>query len=178
MRRRAGSPATVGVVRPSGRREQAVRNELDTIRATSVSELAAALPGAATLLRASGIGICRRAHRSLAEAARAVGRDAEELAARIAAGAADAARTAPGSAPALISHVEVGYREEGTVQLPVLIGLAEKVAQRQGHRPGAPVGVAELLVTLQHELLDHIARKHHILYPLMRRGGIRCCPAC
>jgi regulator of cell morphogenesis and NO signaling len=78
---------------------------------TPIGHIAAHLPGAAALFRATGIGFCCHFERSLAEAAARRNADTGALIDRLAALADDATQGAPRETGALIEHILTRYHD-------------------------------------------------------------------
>ena len=72
---------------------------------------------------------------------------------------------------ALTHHLETRYHAHHREQLPPLIELAAKVESVHAGAAGVPVGLAERLRVLMHELDHHMQKEELILFPAIRAGG-------
>jgi regulator of cell morphogenesis and NO signaling len=138
---------------------------------TTVTAIAAELPGAADLFRSKGINFCCGGDVSLESAAIQSGLSADALLADLQALEAAAGRDAPEETDALIDHLLVRYHETHRRELDFLIPLATKVERVHGDHPAAPLGLAEALTELRDDLCGHMAKEEQVLFPMMRRGG-------
>ena len=77
----------------------------------------------------------------------------------------------PGDPVSLIDHILVRYHAVHRAQLPELIRQARRVEAVHREHPQVPVGLADLLETLEQELLQHMAKEEQILFPALRSGG-------
>ncbi len=140
---------------------------------TTVTAIAAELPGAADLFRRSAINFCCGGDISLRAAAERAGLAPEDLLAELEALRRAAGREAPQETGPLIDHLLSRYHETHRRELAFLIPLAEKVERVHGDHPVAPSGLAQALAALRDELEDHMAGEEDILFPMMRQGGNR-----
>jgi len=77
----------------------------------------------------------------------------------------------PGDPVRLIDHILERYHAVHRAQLPELIRLASRVEAVHREHPQVPVGLAELLETMEQELLQHMAKEEQILFPALKSGG-------
>lgn len=75
-------------------------------------------------------------------------------------------------AAALIDHILARYHEVHRAQLPELIRMARRVEAVHRDNPNVPAGLADLLETMEGELLMHMQKEEDILFPLIKSGGI------
>ena len=138
---------------------------------SNVGEIAANLPGAASLFRKAGIRFCCGGDQSVADASARRGRDATEIVAGLRALAADADRGAPQDTDALIAHIQSRYHDTHRRELADLIPLSRKVERVHGAHPDAPHGLADLLTAIRDEMDNHMMREEQALFPMMLNGG-------
>lgn len=72
---------------------------------------------------------------------------------------------------ALIAHILTRFHEVHRRQLPELIRLASRVEAAHAGHQAAPRGLADLLISMQAELLQHMEKEESILFPMLQRGG-------
>lgn len=72
---------------------------------------------------------------------------------------------------ALIDHIVARYHDVHRAQLPELVRMARRVEAVHQEHPQVPVGLAELLESMQEELLLHMRKEESILFPAMKSGG-------
>lgn len=68
----------------------------------------------------------------------------------------------------LIDHILTRYHEVHRAQLPVLLELAQRVESVHKAHPLAPTGVHSHLQQMAQELLMHMDKEEHILFPMLR----------
>lgn len=143
-------------------------NSIDTSQ--TVATFAADLPGAADVFRRHGVSFCCGGQHSLTEAAAEVGIPVETLMDDLQALVDSAGRDAPEDTGLLISHILGRYHETHRAELNSLIPLAEKVERVHGDHPEAPLGLAAVLVRLQHDLEEQMRKEEQVLFPMMQSG--------
>ncbi len=72
---------------------------------------------------------------------------------------------------ALVAHILQRYHEKLRLDLPVLRGLATKVAHRHGNDVPALLAVREVIEDLAVEMGSHMEREEKLLFPLLLRLG-------
>lgn len=72
---------------------------------------------------------------------------------------------------ALIDHVLTRYHAVHRAQLPDLICMAQRIEAVHRENPLVPAGLADLLETMQQELLSHMEKEEAILFPMLQAGG-------
>jgi len=77
----------------------------------------------------------------------------------------------PQETGALIDHILTRYHEMHRADFAALMLLAERVEHVHEGDAEAPVGLAQALATLAHEMEDHMTKEERILFPAMRDGG-------
>ena len=138
---------------------------------STVTSVAAELPGAAALFRRSGINFCCGGNVSLREAAEEAGLSPHGLLAVLQELELAAGRDAPEQTDSLIDHLHSRYHETHRRELEFLIPLAQKVERVHGDHPAAPVGLAAALEAMRDELESHMMKEELVLFPMMRAGG-------
>jgi regulator of cell morphogenesis and NO signaling len=138
---------------------------------TTVTAIAADLPGAAELFRRKGINFCCGGNIALSEAATRAGVLPDALLAELQALADAAGRDAPEPTPALIDHILSRYHETHRAELEWLIPLAQKVERVHGDHEDAPLGLTEALIALHDDLDSHMMKEEQVLFPLMLQGS-------
>ncbi|HMM62634.1 MAG TPA: iron-sulfur cluster repair di-iron protein [Mesorhizobium sp.] len=142
------------------------------LRARTVGDLAATLPGATAVFRKFKIDFCCNGDLTLDGAAQRRGADADELErALIALGAGTAAAAAPAAMDSgeLIDHILACYHEAHRSALPELIALARKVEAVHREHPKVPAGLSDALRQMERELEQHMTKEEASLFPAMRR---------
>jgi len=74
----------------------------------------------------------------------------------------------------LIGHLLERYHTVHREQLPKLIDMARRVEALHQTHPLVPVGLCDLLQSMQSELLAHMQKEEVILFPLFKAGGHPC----
>src|SRR5690606_30686776 len=123
----------------------------------SLGALARSIPGATQVFSEFRLDFCCGGKKTLREAAKAGGVDAQLVAQRLAElqagfGAGDERDWREASAPELIAHILTRFHARHREQLPELIRLARRVEQVHGDRPECPVGLSDHLCAMQQEL--------------------------
>ena len=72
---------------------------------------------------------------------------------------------------ALIGHILTRYHAVHRDQLPELIRMADRVEAVHRDHPQVPAGLADLLKTMEQELLVHMEKEETILFPMLLDGG-------
>jgi len=76
----------------------------------------------------------------------------------------------PAEPALLISHILQHYHQVHREQLPELIRMARRVELVHQGRADVPKGLAELLQTIEAEMLDHMYKEENILFPMLQAG--------
>ncbi len=136
-----------------------------TLRALAVS-----LPGATAVFRRHKLDFCCGGAVSLAEAASGRALDAGAIAAELAALTPADAPTLPADPAGLIERIVTRYHAAHRRDLPELIRLARRVEAVHRGLPGTPAGLADIVTTIQAELVPHMAKEELVLFPLLAAG--------
>jgi len=142
------------------------------LRARTVGEIAATVPGATSVFRRFKIDFCCHGDMALDVAARQRGVDSvdveREIAALIVEAKVETPLTAMGS-DELIDHIKIRYHETHRRALPELIALSQKVeAVHRGH-PKVPAGLSAVLEEMLSELVPHMITEETVLFPAISR---------
>ena len=70
----------------------------------------------------------------------------------------------------LVDHILTRFHQRHREQLPELIRLALRVEQVHGHLDECPLGLAEHLQAMSHELDSHMQKEEQILFPMLKQG--------
>ncbi len=142
------------------------------VPATAIGEIAARLPGATAVFRRHKLDFCCGGHVSLQEATDKKGIDVQALLAQLREAVPEAGEAAvPTEAGALIDHILARYHEVHRQQLPELERMARRVESVHRDHPQVPAGLADLLESMQAELVSHMEKEEQVLFPLLRSGG-------
>ncbi len=142
------------------------------LRARTVGDIAASMPGATAVFRRFRIDFCCNGDLDVAAAAARRGVDPVALERALDELAAPASEmpVAMDSA-ALIDHIRTCYHQAHRQQLPELIALSRKVEAVHREHPQVPAGLAEALRRIAADLEDHMAREEASLFPAMLDAG-------
>lgn len=137
----------------------------------SLGQIAVQLPGATAVFRRLKLDFCCGGHVSLRQAAQDKNLDLTALLEALAGlerGDESPASTNP---LALVEHILARYHAVHREQLPELIRMARRVEAVHRDHPAAPAGLAELLESMEGELLEHMRKEETILFPMLQSGG-------
>ena len=137
----------------------------------SLGQLAVSLPGATAVFRRLKLDFCCGGSVTLRQACADQGLDAAGVLDELAALDRDDEGPAPREPAALVDHILTRYHAVHRAQLPELIRLARRVEAVHREHPEVPSGLADLLETIQAEMLDHMAKEEMVLFPLLKSGG-------
>jgi regulator of cell morphogenesis and NO signaling len=70
----------------------------------------------------------------------------------------------------LIGHIIGRYHEAHRRELPILIGLSDKVESRHRGHPQMPANLSRILQTMLLELEMHMCKEEHIVFALIMEG--------
>jgi regulator of cell morphogenesis and NO signaling len=145
------------------------------LRARTVGDIAAAVPGATEVFRRFNLDFCCGGDVALDAAARERGIDIADVERAL----DDLNKTEqPASASSLesnelIDHILSRYHETHRRELPELISLSRKVEAVHAAHPNVPSGLADALQHMLGELEVHMKKEELILFPAMRRSSGR-----
>ena len=135
-----------------------------------LGQIAITLPGSTAIFRKLKLDFCCGGQISLADACEQKGLDAESIANELSTLVRSDDLPTLQDANGLIDHILSRYHEVHRQQLPELIRIARRVEAVHREHPGVPLGLADLLEEMESELLDHMAKEEHILFPMLREG--------
>ncbi|RCK46548.1 hypothetical protein TH25_17005 [Thalassospira profundimaris] len=137
-----------------------------------VGDVVASLPGATRVFRAHRVGFCCCVDKTLRDAARQKGADADAMARALA-----KLQTGQPAIPmnddnaALVAYIQARYHNTHRRELPELLMLARKVEAVHNDHADCPHGLADTLEELKLELDDHMMKEEMILFPVMQSSG-------
>lgn len=142
---------------------------------TTLGELAVQIPAASRVFKRHRLDYCCSGHRPLADACKDRGLDPAAVLAELEGEASAVSAAAPvlRANDELIEYILERYHEPLRRELPELIAMAKRVEHRHGDKPDCPRGLAEHLLSMEAELLDHMAKEERILFPMIRAGAGR-----
>jgi regulator of cell morphogenesis and NO signaling len=130
------------------------------------------LPGSTAVFRRLKLDFCCGGQVSLEAAVAEKGLNLQDVLAELMPLQRSSAPTAITEPAALIDHILARYHEVHRAQLPELIRMARRVEAVHRDNPNVPAGLADLLETMEGELLMHMQKEEDILFPLIKSGGI------
>ena len=137
----------------------------------AIGRIAVELPGATAIFRRLKLDFCCGGQVSLAQAATDKGLDVPTLLVELATLERTDALPTLVEPAGLIDHILSRYHEVHRTQLPELIRMARRVEAVHRENPDVPVGLADLLETMEQELLSHMEKEELILFPMIKDGG-------
>ncbi len=141
------------------------RTDLGAMR---LGDIAVQLPGSTAVFRRYGLDFCCGGDARLADAIAEPGVALDQITKELLALDQTAPRDFPEVPEALIAYILERYHETHRRELPELIRLAEKVERVHASHPEAPLGLAEALRGMMHELETHMTKEEVVLFPMMR----------
>lgn len=147
--------------------------------ASSISELAdqplgsiaVDLPGATAVFRQLKLDFCCNGHMSLRQAAQDKNLDLADVLGQLAALEHTDELPDEMTVDSLIDHILARYHDVHRAQLPELIRMARRVESVHQANPHVPAGLADLLETMEQDLLQHMEKEEEALFPMLRTGG-------
>lgn len=139
----------------------------------TLADIAVARPAASRVFYRHGLDFCCHGGRPIAEACAERGLDPERVLAEITAEeeASDAGvRWAERPLAELVDHIVDHYHRRLREELPQLVEMAQKVERRHAEKQSCPHGLAEILSTAHHAVVDHLFKEEQILFPMIRAG--------
>lgn len=139
----------------------------------SVGQVARQIPGATALFNRYGLDFCCGGKEPLGRAIAERGLNETEILSALAAlveRGSDEVDWSKATDAALIEHLLTRYHQVHREQLVELIRLASRVEQVHGDRPECPVGLAQHLNAMAHELDAHMQKEEQILFPMLKAG--------
>ena len=148
-------------------------NQPSARTAGTLADLATRHPAASRVFHREGLDYCCSGKRSLEDACRARGLDPEALLREIEGAPAPAQPDPDWSTRPLaqiVRHIVQHYHEPLRRELPELIAMAQKVERVHEDKPSVPRGLHALLKVMEAEVIDHLAKEEHVLFPLIVAG--------
>jgi regulator of cell morphogenesis and NO signaling len=137
----------------------------------TLGEIVTLRPSLAADLERRGLDYCCHGGRTLTEAARVAGVDAQTVADELSTAHVD--EPAPGWAslePAeLVDHIETVHHQYLWAELPRIAALVDKIATVHGDRHPELAEVQRLYSELRADLEPHLAREEQVLFPMVRQ---------
>ncbi len=137
----------------------------------SLGQIAVQLPGSTAVFRRLKLDFCCGGQISLRQASHDKNLNLTALLEELAGlerGSESPQNTAP---TALIDHILTRYHAVHRAQLPELIRMAQRVELVHRDKPEVPAGLAQLLESIQEDMLDHMEKEEAILFPMLKAGG-------
>ena len=136
----------------------------------SLGRIAVELPGATAVFRRQRLDFCCGGQVSLRQAAAEKGLDLQTVLTELGALQRVDRPELPSDPAGLIDHNFERYHPVHRAQFPELIRMARRVEAVHRENPQVPAGLAELLETMEQELLQHMAKEEQILFPALKSG--------
>jgi regulator of cell morphogenesis and NO signaling len=137
----------------------------------AIGQIAVNLPGSTAVFRRLKLDFCCGGQMPLQQACASKGLPLDAVLAELAELERPHELPATESPEALVNHIVTRYHAVHREQLPELIRMARRVEAVHRESPDVPVGLADLLETMEAELLGHMALEEQVLFPLLRSGG-------
>jgi regulator of cell morphogenesis and NO signaling len=137
----------------------------------SIGQIAVQLPGATAIFRRLKLDFCCGGQTPLAVAAAEKELDVQTVMAELRALQQPHALPPHADASALIDHILNRYHEVHRQQLPELIRMARRVEAVHRDHAHVPHGLAELLESMEEELISHMLKEETILFPAIKSGS-------
>lgn len=137
----------------------------------AIGQIAVNLPGASAVFRRLKLDFCCAGQVELRQACVARGLDLEPVLAELARLERPSTQAVPPTPALMIDHILERYHKVHRAQLPELIRMARRVEAVHRDNPQLAVGLADLLEAMEGELLGHMEKEEHILFPMLKAGG-------
>ena len=134
----------------------------------SLGQIAVELPGATAVFRRLKLDFCCGGQVSLRQSAQDKGLDLQPLLAELGALQRDGQVDLAGDPASLIAYILERYHAVHRAQLPELLRMARRVEAVHRENPHVPAGLADLLETMEQELLEHMDKEEQILFPALQ----------
>lgn len=147
---------------------------MQTAQDITLAELATTLPAASRVFHRHRLDFCCNGGRRLADACAARGLDPAAILAEVEDGTRDASgavRWDEQPIADLIAHIVSRYHESLRVELPRLFAMARKVERVHGDKRACPRGLEALLAGMSCELIEHLTKEEHVLFPMILGGA-------
>lgn len=137
----------------------------------AIGQIAVQLPGATAIFRRLKLDFCCGGQISLQQATTDKGLDTEGVLAELATLQRPDTPVCAFEPSALIDHILSRYHEVHRAQLPELIRMARRVEAVHRDHSDVPEGLADMLETMEQELLSHMQKEELVLFPMIKNGG-------
>ena len=137
----------------------------------TLGQIAVELPGATAVFRRLKLDFCCGGQLSLALAAQAKGLDVAALLTELVALQRTEVPLQHSTPAALIEHIVSRFHQVHRAQLPELLRMARRVEAVHRDHPQVPAGLADLLESMEQDLLAHMHKEESILFPMLLAGG-------
>ncbi|MFT3685633.1 MAG: DUF542 domain-containing protein [Phycisphaerales bacterium] len=149
---------------------------MNAVATTPVGEIVTHQPGAATLFGRFGIDFCCGGKRPLAEACAKAGVRLERMLEELAGIGPGPERTwADATAAELVAHIQETHHEYLKRELPSLLLLLRKVADRHGGTHPELAELSSVFEMFAADMFEHMAKEEKVLFPAIcemeERGG-------
>jgi regulator of cell morphogenesis and NO signaling len=139
----------------------------------TLGEIAASGPEARSVLLRYRLDFCCRGGRTLSEACAHDGISADEVVNALSAAATRSSTredwvSAP--LPVVVDHILNHYHAPLPAHLDAVVAAAEKVERVHGAKDACPRGLAEHLRFIRDDLMSHMAKEEHVLFPAIKAG--------
>src|ERR1035437_883398 len=151
---------------------ESIEQELCANRADqTLGKIAVQLPGATAVFRRLKLDFCCGGQISLRQAVHDKDLNLTAVLEELT-GLEHGSESPQNTAPAtLIDHILERYHAVHRAQLPELVRMARRVEEVHRDNPEVPSGLAQLLVSIESELLGHMQKEEAILFPMLKAGG-------
>ncbi|MCF8167121.1 MAG: iron-sulfur cluster repair protein YtfE [Rhodoferax sp.] len=143
---------------------------LDLHEEVSIGQIAVQLPGATAVFRRLKLDFCCGGQVSLRQAAQDKGLNVRDILMELSALQRPSQPPTLSDPSVLIDHILSRYHEVHRVQLPELVRMARRVEAVHREHPAVPKGLADLLESIEQELLSHMQKEEGILFPMLKAG--------
>lgn len=140
---------------------------------TSLAHIAQTIPGASAILNQYRLSFCCGGQHTLREATNKANISAEDVhraLVNLVPQAASDVNWQNASNEALIEHLLERFHKVHRQQLAELIRLSERVEMVHSDKPDCPLGLADHLKYMAHELEAHMQKEEQILFPMLSKG--------
>lgn len=136
----------------------------------SIGQIAVELPGATAVFRRHKLDFCCGGQARLQDACADKGLETATVLAELAGLRREDSAPDTRDAAALVEHILSRYHAVHREQLPELIRMARRVEAVHRDHPAVPAGLADLLETMEVELLDHMEKEEQVLFPALEQA--------
>lgn len=140
---------------------------------TSLADIAQTIPGASAILNQYRLSFCCGGQHTLREAtskAKISAEDVHQALVNLLPLSSSGENWQEASNEALINHLLERYHQVHRQQLTELIRLSERVESVHSNKPDCPLGLADHLKYMKHELEAHMQKEEQILFPMLVKG--------